>query len=639
MLHSFRDRTMTQYKVTIRSGAIALVSAVALAFSSPDAGHAQSVPGANLQLTDAEQRQVEQTFDKLAMREMQRSPEWTSRLRLPGINANGNARSRLDDRSPAAFDRARIDWIEGLAELEALPASAKTDPEVRIALYAYQQLVDLAGYGYGHVELGLARPYAVDHMRGGWIDLIDLLGERHAINTPADLDSWLDRLELVSVKIDEDIRRLKFDAASGVVPPAPILDLIVISASPLANPDEATHPVLSLLDRQLEATGALDGGRKAQARATAARLVREEIVPAYERLLAEVETLRMTTGLGPGVWSLPDGADFYASLIQFYTSENLDADTLHQLGLEEVAQLQAELDVALVAAGLVEGSVGERLAILSGREDQVYSNDEGGRAALLADLRENMALIQAQAGAILPKDVRSPLAIVAVPKYLETSAPSAYYRAASIDGSRPGLLYINLRDTTEWPAYTLPTLVYHEGMPGHHAESAFPRQNRRVPLVNRLVWMSAYTEGWATYAEDLADEMGLYADDPLGRIGYLQSMLFRSARLVVDTGLHEKQWSREQAVDYLVATTGLPRSMMESEVDRYIVWPGQALTYQTGRNTIRRLRTQAEASLGEAFDLRAFHGVILENGPRPLSLVEADVYAWISDQTADRRAR
>ena len=582
---------------------------------------------------------VEQTFDRLATREIQRSPQWASRIDLSRFGLTGAPDDELDDRSPAALDRARLDWIEGLAELEALPAEARATRDVRIALYSYTHLVELAGFGYGHVELGLARPYSIDHMRGGWLDLVDLLGERHRIHRERDLAIWLSRLEQVPEKLEEDLRRLRFDAENGVVPPAPILDLILVTSAPLAAEEIESHPLLVLLDRQLAGASGIDGGRKAQARARAVRLLREEIVPAYRDFRAGIEALKPAAGPGPGVWALPDGERFYNSLIGFYATDQLDADALYAEGEAEVLAIEAELDAALKAQGLIESSVGERLAALSAQADQLYTDDEAGRAELLAALRADLEAARALSNDILPREVSAPIAVLPVPEYLAASAPSAYYRAGSIDGSRPGLLYINLRSTAEWPAYTLPTLMFHEGLPGHHADSAYPRERRRVPLVNRMVWMSAYTEGWATYAEDLADEAGLYAEDPLARIGYMQSMLFRAARLVVDTGLHARGWSREQAVDYLVEKTGLPRSMMEAEVDRYIVWPGQALTYLTGRNTIRTLRVQARAALGEDFDLAAFHGVILEAGPRPLDLVEEDVYAWISREVAKRQAR
>ena len=639
MLHSFHDSTMTRRLSDLRR-TLAPVLLVATLWAGSVAGTAAQPAGDRAPLDRAAQRAVEETFNRLAMREIQRSPQWASRLNLSGAGLRGSLGGQLDDRSPAALDRARLDWIEGLGDLETLPKTAKQTRNVRIALNSYRHLVELSGFGYGHVELGLARPYSVDHMRGGWLDLIDLLGERHPLRRERDLAEWLSRLEKVPEKLREDTRRLSFDAASGVVPPAPILDLILTTSAPLAQANDIdAHPLIVLLDRQLAAAAGIDGGRKAQARARAIRLLREEIAPAYHQFREDIAALKPAAGLGPGVWALPDGERFYGALIGFYASDRLDAEGLYAEGEAEIVAIEAELDGALREIGLEDGSVGQRLSALSAQADQIYADDEAGRAALLAALREDVAAARTLSADLLPREIRAPLAILPVPRYLEASAPSAYYRAASIDGSRPGLLYINLRSTAEWPAYTLPTLLYHEGLPGHHADSAFPRERRRKPLVNRLVWMSAYTEGWATYAEDLADEAGLYADDPLGRIGYLQSMLFRAARLVVDTGLHSRGWSRKQAVDYLVEKTGLPRSMMEAEVDRYIVWPGQALTYLVGRNTIRTLRNQARAALGEDFDLAAFHGVILEAGPRPLDLVEEDVYAWISREAAKKQAR
>jgi len=287
------------------------------------------------------------------------------------------------------------------------------------------------------------------------------------------------------------------------------------------------------------------------------------------------------------------------------------------------------LDAALAAQGFVDGSVGSRLAELGRQPDQLFSDDNDGRLALIDSLRNRVSTMEARLGELIDVPPSTRVSVAAVPDYLTQTAPGGYYVAAPADGSAPGLFFINLRDTSEWPAFTLPTLLYHETLPGHHFESAFVSEQAEMPLIRQLIWNPTFGEGWAVYAEDLAYELGAYEDDPMGELGYLQSLLFRAARLVVDTGLHHERWSRERAITYLVDITGQPTSAMATEVDRYAVWPGQATSYMSGRQILHDLREQAQLILGDDFSLKAFHAVVLNNGPRPMSLVEQDVKAWI----------
>ena len=283
-------------------------------------------------------------------------------------------------------------------------------------------------------------------------------------------------------------------------------------------------------------------------------------------------------------------------------------------------------------AGFPDGTIAERLAEINLLPGQIFANDAEGRRALLQSLTDRLDATYARLSQIIPTPPRTRVSVAQIPAFLAANAPGGYYAAAPADSTSPGTFFINLRDTNEWPAYSLPTLLYHETIPGHHLESALTAEFGNLPTLRQLIWLPAYGEGWALYAEDLADEIGAYEDDPLGRIGYLQSLLFRAARLVTDTGLHHKRWSREEAITYLVDTTGQPRSAMETEVDRYTVWPGQAVSYMVGRQFIWKLRQRASTALGAKFDLKAFHQTILSNGPRPLQLVEADIEAWIAEE-------
>lgn len=568
-------------------------------------------------------------LDALALRELQRSPQLAYRLGLPSQFVGFEPAAAVDDRSPAALSRARLDWIQALQTLDTLAPAQQAERDVALARFAYSHMAALAAFGYGEVGLDTARPYAIDHMNGQYIELLDLLVEVQPVRTPAEAEQWLARLAGMGPAIDAERRRLLFDAAQGVSAPPAVLERMRGFIAPLADVSVREHPVMVSLQRRLGAMPDLEPELRAQYLSRAARLLGEAVIPAYGRLRDAVDERLSAPNAGPGVWALPRGHDYYLEIVSFYTSTTLSPSEIYSLGQAQVRELEAELDVELRAIGLDKGSVGERLALLSARRDQLYPDTPEGREAVLSRLRAALVLGQARLGAVLPVPTRAPMAIEAVSEAFSATLPSAYYRSARLDGSQPATLYVNLSDMGDWPDFTLPTLVYHEGVPGHHADAAYPRPVQPgASMLSRLVWVPAYDEGWATYAEDLADEIGLYEGDPYARIGYLQSLLLRAARCVVDTGVHERRWSREAAIEYLVATTGLPAAMMADEVDRYLVWPGQAVTYLVGRDAIRTARARAERVLGERFELREFNDVILRGGPRPLWMVEDDIDAW-----------
>jgi uncharacterized protein (DUF885 family) len=320
-----------------------------------------------------------------------------------------------------------------------------------------------------------------------------------------------------------------------------------------------------------------------------------------------------------GCWRLPDGDAYYAAAAEAATTVAMGGDEIHRLGLAQVAEISARIDTILKAQGLAQGSVGERLVALNKRPDQLFPNTDPGREALRAQLNRQIRAMQArlpEAFATLPK---APVEVRRVPPTIQAGAPGGYYQNASLDGSRPAIYYINLRDTFDRPKFGLATLTHHEAVPGHHLQVSLALESTEIPLIRRRGFFSGYSEGWALYAEQLADEMGMYEGDPLGQVGYLQSLLFRATRLVVDSGMHAKRWSRERATDYLIATTGIARGRSQGEIDRYTVWPGQACSYKIGHTVWTRLRAEAEKRPG--FDLKRFHAVLLK-GAMPLAILE-----------------
>jgi len=387
----------------------------------------------------------------------------------------------------------------------------------------------------------------------------------------------------------------------------------------------ATATMVDSLVRRAAAKG-LAGDWQARA----SRIVSDKIYPALDRQIALIEKLKPTTRAGDGIWRIPQGDAVYAMALAQATTTTMTPDEVHRLGLAQVAEISGQLDTILKAQGLRDGSVGERLAKLNVRPDQLYANDAAGRAALLAGLNEGVKGMYArlpQAFATVPTQ---PLEIRAVPVEIQDGAANGYYNRASLDGSRPAIYFVNLKDVGDWPKYTLPSLTYHEGVPGHHLQISLAQESRDIPTLRKIGFFSAYSEGWALYAEQLADELGAYAT-PLERAGYLQSFLFRAARLVVDTGLHAKRWSREQATDYMVATTGFARPRTLREVERYCTQAGQACSYKVGHMAWTRARAKAEAALGDRFDLKQFHEVLKE-GAMPLTILERRIDERIAAQ-------
>ncbi|NOX95553.1 MAG: DUF885 domain-containing protein, partial [Alphaproteobacteria bacterium] len=311
------------------------------------------------------------------------------------------------------------------------------------------------------------------------------------------------------------------------------------------------------------------------------------------------------------------------------------ADEIHDTGLSEVERIGVEMDAILVAQGLVEGTVSERVRVLMENPEQQFPNTDAGRQEMLDYLVALNDDIMAMAPDYFITIPPQPLEIVRIPEFSEASAPGGYYSPPSRDGERPGRFYINQKDTADNPKWTLPTLMVHEGAPGHHFQLSASQLMKGVPFLRTVSPFSAYSEGWALYAERIAKtDMGLYDDDPLGDLGRLQAEMFRAVRLVVDTGIHHKRWSREQAIEYMVSKTGMTDAEVTREIERYSVWPGQATSYKTGQMAILQLRDYAEAELGDDFDLREFHETILLNGGMPLGILKDVVETWVEEQKA-----
>ncbi len=516
--------------------------------------------------------------------------------------AREGLRATLSDRSAAGQHAIKRRVRETLRRLRRIDAAALS-PDLRIHVDVVRSVHELAAEGfdfpYGDVAILNSNwsyrntPYVVAQNVGAFVEIPSFLDSNHQVRSTADADSYLARMEAYARQIDGETERLRADGAHGVILPDFLLDKCVNQlrqgrAAPVAQ----WGVVTSLATRSANLSGGY-GER-------AARLAAERIGPALDRQIAALEAQRPRATSDAGVWKLPQGEAYYAWALRAGTTTTMTPDEVHEMGLEELHALHARMDPILRAAGYTEGSVGARMTALG--EDPRYQFAEGdeGRAQILAFVEERVADIRARMPQAFETLVRGYLEVVRIPPEVEAGSPGAYGGAGTIDGREPGHFWINLRTPALHNRFGLADLTYHEAIPGHvwQGEYTFAQ-----PLIRSILGFNAYTEGWALYAQQIADELGVYDDFPVGRLGYLQSLAFRACRLVVDTGLHAKRWTRAQAIEWFVTNNGSSPDEVQSEVDRYCAWPGQACGYKVGHSAINRLRDGARAALGASLRL------------------------------------
>ena len=473
--------------------------------------------------------------------------------------------------------------------------------------------------------------YPVSPMFGVEVELSSFMLTTHVVSNDKTARNYVKRLEVMGDKLDQVTDAMRRQASAGVVLPPSLLErsLTVIHDTVSAKP--ADNALITTFVTRMNKVKSLDSARQRQLEDQAVAALASRIYPAYARMSAALEALKpAAASQGAGVARLPDGAAYYTlALRQNTTTDNTPAQ-VHALGLSEVARITREMDQLLAAEGLTAGGVGERMAALGKDPRFLLPDDEAGRRQAL----ERYQKILDEIAARMPEYFRTlpvnRLRVERVPASQEKGASGAYYQQAAMDGSRPGIFFANLRDMSEVPTWMMKTDAYHEGIPGHHLQISTALGLKDLPLIRQQTLYTAYAEGWALYAEQLAAEIGMYQDDPWGNLGRLQAELLRAARLVVDTGIHAEGWTREQAISYMAATTGMAQASVTSEVERYMAMPGQACAYKVGELKILELRAKARVALGPKFNLKDFHTVILENGGVPLTLLEQLVDEWIA---------
>jgi uncharacterized protein (DUF885 family) len=534
------------------------------------------------------------------------------------------AKSRLTENS---LERARDSKQENASRLKRLRAFGRGQlsradlANFDTVEFQMETLARTEPFAYGD----LGRPYVVSQLTGAYQSVPTFLDRQHQIANKDDADAYLARLRAFAVVLDQETERLRHDAGLKVVPPDFLIDRTLEQMHALRSAAPADSILSTSLARRTQQLG-ITGGYGADA----VRIIADEVYPALDRQSAALGKLRADAVHDASVSRLPEGAAFYQVALRNSTTTDMSAEEVHQLGLDQAKTLTADMEALLRSQGKTRGTVGERTQELAKDPQSQFPNTAAGRQQILDYCNGLIKTLQPHLPQYFRVVPKAPVEIRRVPAYTEAGAPGGYYQIPALDGSRPGAFYINLRDTSEWPRWKLPTLVYHESEPGHHFQLALVLEMPSLPLIRKAgASFSANTEGWALYAEQLCDDMGLYANDPLGRLGLLQSLLFRAARCVVDTGLHAKGWSRERAIDYMVETTGENRSAMTTEVERYCTWPGQATSYKVGHTRWLELRARAQQRLGAKFDIRDFHDVGLTAAPMPLSVLEQVYDEWL----------
>ena len=557
-------------------------------------------------------------FDTFVNENLDQSPTTVSAIGLDS-GARSYQKRLLDEASLAAVAKTEKLVASQRARLEAFDrASVGADDQASYDVVHFGLKVqddDFRRYAYGGAG-GAGIPYVISQFNGLYNGTPSFLDNQHTIETKDDADAYLARLEQFALRMDEEREVVDHDVGLGVIPPDFALDGALTQMRALRNqPAETASMTMSVVRRTK------DKGIGGDWQAPAAKLLSEKVYPALDRQIALVSDMRKRATHDAGVWKLPDGEAYYRDSVLTWTTSAKTPDEIHRIGLEIVKDHTARIDAIMQTQGMTRGTVGERLRAMFDDPKMLYPNTDAGKADLISDLNRKIDAVRARLPDYFDVLPKANVVIKRVPKEIEAGQAGGYYNAPSLDGKVPGIYWINLRNTAEQPRWLLPTLTYHESIPGHHLQLSIQRE-ARMPLIRKLTFFSGYIEGWALYAEQLADEMGMYDDDPLGRIGFLHDSMFRAVRLVVDSGIHAMKWSREQAVKYFVDTLGDQDSGAITEVERYCVWPGQACAYMLGKLAFLDARRKAREALGTKFDIRTFHDAMLVGGAVPLAMID-----------------
>lgn len=586
----------------------------------------RAAPASAQPATDAQANALLETF---ADHILQLNPDEATSL---GVDTGTRAslRSFLNDRSAAGQQKVADTIRADLGRAEAVnmaPLSFQTRTSFEVVRYAYRTALEGFAFPFGDVPVGTQNsfrntPYVVSQNSGAYVDTPQFLETDHPVEKASDAEAYLSRLSQYPHQLDGEVGRMQSARALGMVPPAFLVDKTIAQLGIALKDARSGGDLVSALVRKTKAKG-ISGDWEARA----SKIVTGEVAAALGRQIGEMQAQRAVATDIAGMWSRPKGDEYYRWALRASTTTELTPDEVHEMGLKQLAELHARMNPILKSLGYTKGTVGERMQALAKDPKYKFSDGDPGRAEIMAYIQERLKIIRA----ILPQAfntmVAGNLEVLRIPPAAEPGAPGAYGGAGSIDGKIPGKFWINLGTTDLHRKYDLPDLTAHEAIPGHVWQGEY---SNKLPLIRALLAFNAYSEGWALYAEQLVDELGVYKDFPAGQLGYLQSIAFRCCRLVVDSGLHAKRWTRQQGIDFFVQRNGDNALSVASEVDRYCSWPGQACGYKVGHSTINRLRDKAKAEFGPKYDLRAFDDAVVLGGNVPMEVLAKNIDEYIA---------
>ena len=535
---------------------------------------------------------------------------------------------KLADYTREEEERSIAKLRDARAGLDAYGPEGLTGQELltwKIAAWFFDDLLRQAELRYSG--------YRVNQISGVTVNMPQFLTDTHVIKNEKSVRRYLSRLREFGRVLRETHARVIDDRANGVIPPDFVIEKALVGMNKFIEGGADNSPLVTTLGPKLDELEDVDENAAAAFINEATQLVSSEVIPGYEAIIGLFESMLPEATHDAGIWRLPNGEAIYAANLRSNTTTQYSPEEIHATGLAEVDRIEGEMLDILDSQGVMGDSFAERIRVLMDDPAHQFPNTDEGRAEMIAYLEAFDQKVMAIAADYFVTIPPQPLEIVRVPEYSQDSSPGGYYNGPALDGSRPGRFYINQKDTADNPRWTLPTLMIHEGSPGHHFQISTSQLIEGVPLLRRLSPFNAFSEGWALYSERIAKtDMGLYDDDPLGDLGRLQAEMFRAVRLVVDTGMHAKRWSREQAIEYMTAKTGMTNEEVTREIERYVVWPGQATAYKTGQLALLEMREDTEDALGERFSLRDFHEAVLMNGAMPLDILKETMADWAASQ-------
>ena len=608
------------FRISRRDALAALAAAASMPFTPGCSGGGEAPAAPVPANPDADAMKL---LDEIGANLLRLQPEGATSLGLD-TGANAALRSQLADRSAAGqqriAERVRADLTRAAAiDLSRLSHAVRTSVEV--VRSAYTTASEGFALPYGDITVGGWRntPYVVIQNVGAYLDVPRFLDADHRIENAADADAYLARLQSYAKQLDGELGRIQDARGKGLVPPAFLVDKAL---EQMRLSVKGTRSGGALVESIARRTKDIPGTWTDQARAIAAK----EIAPALERQVAELEAQRRVAKDEAGMWARPNGDAFYQWALKASTTTSMTPDEIHEMGQRELKELHGRMDAILKGLGYTNGAVGDRMKALAKDPTFQFSPGDRGRQEILAFIDERLKWVRAQLPRAFNTLVNPNMEVKRLPPEEEPGAPAAYGGAGSIDGKIPGRYWINLKDTSLHSKYSLADLSFHEAIPGHILQGEY---TRNMPLIRQMLAFNAYSEGWALYAQQLADELGAYQNDPVGQVGYLQAIAFRACRLVVDTGIHAKRWTREQGVRFFVDVNGSNPLEVASEVDRYCSWPGQACGYKVGHTEINRQRERARNEAGPRFDVKPFNDTVVRGGNVPLDVLAKNVDEYI----------